>query len=188
MNQRRRGTELETALLDAAWAEVQEKGYAGFTMDAVAQRAGTSRPVLYRRWPNRARLVHAAMRAHIKPLTEDVPDTGQLRTDVIAVLEILRGRFDIVEPAIVNGLASELDQLPDDVLAIVPAVLTTLIDRAVARGEMVARDVPAHILAVPAALLRHDLVLWHRKPTDAELARIVDDIFLPLLANQPARD
>jgi len=49
---RRRGAELEAALLDAAWDELQAVGYAGLTMEAVADRAGTSRAVLYRRWPN----------------------------------------------------------------------------------------------------------------------------------------
>ena len=53
---RRRGTKLEDALLDAAWEELQEVGYTRLTMEAVAARAGTSKPVLYRRWPNRARL------------------------------------------------------------------------------------------------------------------------------------
>jgi len=57
---RRRGSALDDALLDAAWAELQEAGYAGLTMEGVAQRAGTSRPVLARRWPNRPQLVIAA--------------------------------------------------------------------------------------------------------------------------------
>jgi AcrR family transcriptional regulator len=44
---------LEQALLDAAWAQLVEQGYATFTMDAVAARAGTSRAVLYRRWSDK---------------------------------------------------------------------------------------------------------------------------------------
>jgi len=58
---RRRGKELEDALLHAAWAELQENGYAGFTLEAVAERAGTSRPVLYRRWAGKDELVGAAI-------------------------------------------------------------------------------------------------------------------------------
>ena len=59
---RRRGSELEGALLDAAWEELQANGYAGLTYDAVAARAGTSKPALYRRWPTKADLVVATMR------------------------------------------------------------------------------------------------------------------------------
>jgi len=76
---RRRGAALETALLDAAWDELQVTGYAGLTMEAVADRAGTSRAVLYRRWRNRPELVIAAMRRHRPMLSGEVPDTGSLR-------------------------------------------------------------------------------------------------------------
>jgi len=75
---RRYGAALEEALLDAAWDELGEIGYAGFTVDAVARRAGTSRPVLYRRWPSRARLVLAAserMRRHCSSKTFPAPDS-----------------------------------------------------------------------------------------------------------------
>ncbi|TPX01055.1 helix-turn-helix transcriptional regulator, partial [Schumannella luteola] len=59
---RRRGAELEDAILDAVWDEIAEKGYGGLTYEAVATRARTSRAVLYRRWPSREELVLAAIR------------------------------------------------------------------------------------------------------------------------------
>ena len=83
---RRRGAALEEALLDAAWDELQAVGYANLTMEAVADRAGTSRAVLYRRWRNRTELVIAATRRHRPRLSGDVPDTGTLRGDVVALL------------------------------------------------------------------------------------------------------
>jgi AcrR family transcriptional regulator len=43
---RRRGKALEAALLDPAGDELQLVGYQSLTMDAVADRAGTSRAVL----------------------------------------------------------------------------------------------------------------------------------------------
>ena len=61
---RRRGPELENALLEAAYAELVEGGLAAFTLDGVASRAHTSRPVLYRRWATREELVIAAIRHH----------------------------------------------------------------------------------------------------------------------------
>src|SRR5579863_6163266 len=75
---RRRGEVLEAALLDAAWAELQAVGYAGLTMEAVADRAGTSRAVLYRRWRNRPELVIAAMRRHRPMLSGEIPRHRQL--------------------------------------------------------------------------------------------------------------
>ena len=51
--QRRRGAELEAALLDAAWQELVEAGFARLTMESVANRAKTGVAVLCRRWPNK---------------------------------------------------------------------------------------------------------------------------------------
>src|ERR1700691_1181732 len=83
---RRRGAALEAALLDAAWDELGAVGYPRFTLDGVAARAGTSRPVLARRWSNRAELVIAALRHHASSAAFGLPDTGTLRGDVLAVL------------------------------------------------------------------------------------------------------
>ena len=67
--QRRRGEELEAALLEAAWQELVEAGFARLTMESVAARAKTGVAVLYRRWPNKDDLVLAA----IQPLRQDPP-------------------------------------------------------------------------------------------------------------------
>jgi hypothetical protein len=47
---------------------------------------------------------------------------------------------------------------------------------AAGRGEIGPHPVPAHILAAPHALLRYELAIRHHRPTDAELAQIIDDI------------
>jgi len=54
---RRRGEQLESELLDAAWAELVHAGYANLTMESVAARARTGIAVLYRRWANKEQLV-----------------------------------------------------------------------------------------------------------------------------------
>src|SRR5262249_59930775 len=87
---RRRGKVLEDALLGAAGDEVTGAGYAKFTMEGAAARAGTARSVLYRRWPSKAGLVHAAMRSHLGSLDDEAPDPGNLRKDVLSVLQRVR--------------------------------------------------------------------------------------------------
>jgi AcrR family transcriptional regulator len=187
---RRYGAVLEQALLDAAWDELRETGYAGFTVDAVARRAGTSRPVLYRRWPSRARLVLAAVRAHAPSLQlEDFPDTGRLRGDLLAELRLLRDRYDRIGPEIMTGLATELDQLPADGLEVYSGITEAIVARAASRREIGPHPVPAHVLAVPHAMLRHEVAIRRHRPTDTELARIVDDIALPAIrhaSNHPS--
>src|SRR5262245_189106 len=83
---RRRGRDLEEAILEAAWEELVAVGYARLTVDGVAARARTSKAVLYRRWPNLPSLVLAAMRHHGPILSGPMPDTGSLRGDVLALL------------------------------------------------------------------------------------------------------
>src|SRR5690348_11570636 len=83
---RRRGAELEEALLEAAWQELVAVGYGRFTFEGVAARAGTSRPVIYRRWPQRSDLALAALRHFSRRDAVSVPDTGSLRNDLIQLL------------------------------------------------------------------------------------------------------
>ena len=179
---RRRGTELENALLDAAWAELQEVGYSRLTMEAVAARAGTSKPVLYRRWPNRAQLVLAVFRRQATPLAEDVPDTGDLRQDTLSVLRHLRKRQQIAGPEVIHGLLAELDDVPPGVLEIVPAVMMTVLARAQERGEARPERVTRNVAGLPGVLVRHQMMFSGQPVTDDFLLNIVDEIFLPLVA------
>src|ERR1700683_561900 len=86
IRQRRRGEELEAALLEAAWAELVEVGFARLTMESVAARAKTGVAVLYRRWPRKDDLVLDAIQHYAATHPVDVPDTGNLRGDMIAML------------------------------------------------------------------------------------------------------
>lgn len=58
---RPRDSALDAAILQATLDLLEEVGYAELTMTAVAARAGTTKPALYRRWPSKAHLVHEAV-------------------------------------------------------------------------------------------------------------------------------
>ena len=64
-------------------------------------------------------------------------------------------------------------------------LIRDIVARAASRGEIGPQPVPPHVLAARHALLRYELALRHHVPTDAELARIVDDITIPAI--QPAQ-
>src|SRR3546814_6832941 len=88
---RRRGAELEAARLDAAWAELLGGGYSALTIEGVAVRARTSRPVIARRWTSRGDLALAAFRHQLKirPLT--IPDESDIRAELISyIVELYR--------------------------------------------------------------------------------------------------
>jgi AcrR family transcriptional regulator len=74
--------ERREALLDAAAALAAEGEPEAITMDAVAERAGVSRPLVYRHFPNREELIAAVHRretAHLHDqLAADVAAAGDL--------------------------------------------------------------------------------------------------------------
>jgi AcrR family transcriptional regulator len=184
---RRRGALLERGILDAVLEELAATGYGGLTFEGVAARARTSKPVLYRRWPSRAALVLAAL-VHSRPGPEDVPDTGALRSDVLALLERMARRFADIGPGVVWGLLAETADQPelaarvraDPVRAVRIELMTTMLDRAAARGEIDPARITPRVAVLPLDLLRHELLMYGTAAPET-LAGIVDEAFLPLV-------
>jgi len=184
---RRRGAALEEALLDAAWAEFQEAGYPSLTMEAVADRAGTSRAVLYRRWRNRAELVIAAIRRHRPMLSGEVPDTGSLRGDVLALLTRVSARLTELGPETLYGILGDyfadtesVAAFQDQVLHIGAGVMATILRHAEERGE-VRQGISPRVNSLPTDLFRHELLIRRTPPSRHVITEIVDDVFLPLV-------
>lgn len=76
------------AILDAAAAILKEKGYKAFTMDALVERAGSSKPTIYRWWRSKGALLRDVYeRAAVTFVTS--PDTGNLEQDLIEHLRSL---------------------------------------------------------------------------------------------------
>jgi AcrR family transcriptional regulator len=184
---RRRGAELEHAILDAVWEEISEKGYGGLTYEAVAARARTGRAVLYRRWPTREQLVRAAVR-HLGARTPRIdPDTGSLRDDVITALrysnESRLGMWVVLSVQLA-GFYAETGVTPAELrrelIGGAPTPFGAAIARAVERGE--ARPgLPDRVLRVPFDLFRSEAIMRLGRVPDEELVAIVDEVFLPLV-------
>jgi AcrR family transcriptional regulator len=187
---RRHGKELESALLRAGWDELVETGYARLTMESVAVRARTGEAVLYRRWANKDQLVLAAIEHHRNANPVAVPDTGALRTDLIAQLtavsEALAGFFAIAAAAAFSGLLADTGLTPaqarDKMMADQPIRHgRTIYQRAHQRGEIDVERIPAAVLEMPFDLVRHDLLMDLEPAAPARIQSIVDDLFLPLV-------
>lgn len=54
---RPRDAAIDDAVLDAALRQLARDGFSGLSLSAVAAEAGTSRPAIYRRWPDKESLV-----------------------------------------------------------------------------------------------------------------------------------
>jgi AcrR family transcriptional regulator len=108
---RPRDPRIDSAVLTATVELLGETGYAELSVDAIARRAGTSKPAIYRRWPSKAHLVHEAV-FPISAATE-LPDTGSLAGDVhemmrrtMAVLTTPAARAAL--PGLVGEMAADL--------------------------------------------------------------------------------
>jgi AcrR family transcriptional regulator len=189
---RRRGDELENALLDAAWQELSEGGYGTFTIDAVAERAHTSRPVLYRRWATRDDLLLAAIRHGLRPVPVPTPDTGSLRGDLLAIMMAANdARRDIAALISVHlgsyyqatGLApADLREL---LLEGRPSSVEAIMERGIERGEIDPARLTARVATLPFDLLRHELIMTLKPIPESVMLEIVDDIFLPMVRPRP---
>jgi AcrR family transcriptional regulator len=193
VSQRRRGRALEEALLDAAWAELAERGYDDFTIDAVAARAGTSRAVLYRRWPGKQELVLAALLYEVGKDIVVTPDTGSLRGDVIALLrQANKVRVGLATQLFTRlggfyrQTGTSLAELSAFVQGGRDALLEQAIQRAIDRGEIDPARVTERIARLPVDLFRHEVLMTLKPLSDQAIQEIVDTIFLPLLFG-PAR-
>ncbi len=187
--QRRRGEELEAALLDAAWEELVEVGFARLTMESVAARARTGVAVLYRRWPSKDDLAVAAIGHYGKTHPVEMPDTGSLRGDLLALLgrfNDARQEFIVVVAAAFAGLLASSGLTPADVRARIlrdrPAGPAEFFRRAHERGEIDLDKIPPAVLALPFDLMRHDLLMTLKPVPPERITAIVDDLFLPLVA------
>ncbi|TDC08775.1 TetR/AcrR family transcriptional regulator [Nonomuraea longispora] len=85
----RRNEASRRAILTAAFALVQEVGYAKLSIEGIAARAGVGKQTIYRWWPSKgAVLFDAFLMLSEQPGSGDsaLPDTGDLEADLKAVL------------------------------------------------------------------------------------------------------
>ncbi|WP_030905951.1 TetR/AcrR family transcriptional regulator [Streptomyces sp. NRRL F-5126] len=195
VKRRRRGAELESALLAAAWDELVEAGFAKLTMESVADRAKTGVAVLYRRWTDKNDLVLAAVRHYGDTHPVAVPDTGNLRDDMIAlIVNVNAGRMELaaIVGATFAGLHDSTGITPEDVRRIVrgdgPWRSDVVFRRAHERGEIDLARIPQDVLDLPFQLVRQDILMTLRPLSAERIRSIVDDIFWPLImSSRPAR-
>lgn len=191
MKERRRGSALEDAILDAAWVELDTHGYAGLTMEAVAVRAGTSRPVLARRWDTRAVLAVAAIRRQVSRYPIEVEDRGDVRTELLELLERASERarasvaiFTLFATAYFGETGSSPQDLRDALIKGEADALAAIHERAVRRGEIDMQKLVPPVTTLLNDLFRHHAIMTFAPPSPELRQAWVDDVFLPLV--QPA--
>lgn len=153
---RPRDPRIDAAVLDATVELLAVTGYPGLLVSAIARRAGTSKPAIYRRWPSKAHLVHEA----VFPISAatDIPDTGSLRRDLREM--ICRTKDVLSTPAAKAALPGLIGEMAADPSlhsallerfgGLIGGGLNDLLAKASARGE-IRPDVSAPELAEAVA-------------------------------------
>jgi AcrR family transcriptional regulator len=167
---RPRDSRIDGAVLRATVELLGETGYAELSVDAIARRAGTSKPAIYRRWPSKAHLVHEA----VFPIGDAtaLPDTGSLARDVRKMVR--RSAAFLTTPAARAALPGLVGEMAADMTLhaallerfsdILSRGLTARLDDAVARGEARPDATAAELVEAVAgitlfALLTHGTAL-----------------------------
>ncbi|KZS59016.1 TetR/AcrR family transcriptional regulator [Mycobacterium ostraviense] len=139
---RPRDPRIDAAVLRATVELLAETGYAGLLVSAIAERAGTSKPAIYRRWPSKAHLVHEA----VFPIGAQtaIPETGSLEADLremvrrtMAVLATPAARAAL--PGLVGEMAADPTlhaALLDRFAGIISGGLAGRLENAAAAGEI----------------------------------------------------
>jgi AcrR family transcriptional regulator len=190
---RRRGSILEDAIRQAAYAELIAVGYAAFTVEGVAARAHTGKASIYRRWPTKTELILDSLTAGL-PDEQDCEAAFELEDDVTTAdaLRALAGRIaDILNSpagdairAIKSGAVddSELARAIDERFqAPRRAALLGLLRRGIERGEVRPDAVTDCVLEVLPAMLTYRVVMMREQLTDSDIAAIVNDVLIPLV-------
>ncbi|MGV9294547.1 MULTISPECIES: TetR/AcrR family transcriptional regulator [Amycolatopsis] len=109
---RQRDERIDHAVLVAVCELVRESGYSALTMEAIAQRAGTTKPAIRRRWKSQKHVVVAAL-AEARTGVAEI-DTGCTCCDLVGHLDALRiGLADPVFGRVLPALAVDLADDPE---------------------------------------------------------------------------
>ncbi|MEU1123601.1 TetR/AcrR family transcriptional regulator [Streptomyces sp. NPDC005899] len=186
---RRRGPVLERAILDAALDQLATVGWGGLTMEGVAAGARTGKAAVYRRWPSKEDLVADALRAGMPPLDE-APDSGGVRDDLYEVCRRVRDALWSAPGVALRSVLHECDAgtaerfhavIVRGMIEPSTRVLREVIHRGVRRGEVRPEAVSDMVVDVIPAMMMYRTKVCGSEWTDAEIARMIDEVGMPLL-------
>lgn len=174
----------ETELLAVTLRLLQEHGYEGLTLEAVAVTARASKATVYRRWPTKAELVLAAFIESVRQVAV-APDTGTLRGDLLRLGEAVcqqateqasTFRAVLVEvsrsPALTDAMQHQfLDQRK--------AVIRHVLQQAVDRGEIDADAINDELWDLLPGYLIFRCLIPGGPPTRCTVHALVDEVLIP---------
>jgi len=179
-----RGDRARQRVLAAALDQLAEQGSAGFTMQAIARRAGASKATLYRHWASSSALLVDAMTEAFRPFP--APATGDLRGDLVTLLtsaaDLLTGeRFPRLMAAVVDLAERDpaLAHLHADLTAERRRPVLDVLCQGQERGEVAATADLELLVDLLTAPFFYRRLIAHR-PIPPSMAAAIVDQFLTL--------
>ncbi|MFC4597249.1 TetR/AcrR family transcriptional regulator [Cohnella hongkongensis] len=195
---RKRGEELEAAILEAAYEILSTAGYEQMTFQNVAKQAKTSRTVIYGRYRDKIDLLHALVQyrftqAHGGSLIDLVREKGSFRADLLAVLELYQQFLDTVGPKLMSVILLELsrDNEPFRRLSLRAResnmeMMRKLLEFAERRGET-RYELTELQMSLPFDLLRFENMMRGGKLGKEDLNRLIDEVLMPIYVQTKER-
>ncbi|HKI39770.1 MAG TPA: TetR/AcrR family transcriptional regulator [Mycobacterium sp.] len=181
----------ETEFLAVTLRLLQQHGYDGLTVDAVAATARASKATVYRRWPSKAELVVAAFIDGIRQVAV-APDTGTLRGDLLQlgqlVCEQAHRHASTIRAVLVevSRNAALNDAMQHQFLDQRKALIQHVLRQAVERGEIDEAVISDELWDLLPGYLIFRSIMASRPPTQRTVQTLVDDVLIPALT-RPAR-
>jgi len=185
---RKRDHTRDPEILDAALEVLSESGYDGMTIDMVATRAKAGKATVYRRWSSKAELVLDAVACMKQGEIDldDLPDTGTLRGDLVAMIRTPSIRDGERKLKVMAGIVSMIARSPELAAAAQEALVEPratvnriFFRRAIERGEVPA-DIDVEKLCIIGPALVAYSVLMLGRPVDRDfLISNIDQVILP---------
>lgn len=161
----RNGPRKAEAIFAATLELLAEHGYEKLAIEAVAARSGVNKTTLYRWWPSKDALLAAALRES-GLFALDVPDTGSLRGDLLAVATQIHRLLtsEHTAPVVTETLAAgprrpELGEVSRSFFADRLAHEEPIFDRAATRGELRSGVDPVVVMDLLAGAIWFRLLL-----------------------------
>lgn len=176
----------ETELLEVTLRLLQQHGYDGLTLEAVAVTARASKATVYRRWPSKAELVLAAVSEGIRQAVPP-PDTGTLRGDLLrlgqqvceqACQHASTTRAVLVE---VSRNPALNDVMQDEFVDQRKLLIDHILQQAVDRGEISSEAVNDELWDVLPGYLLFRCIISARPPGRHTVQAVVDEVIMPSL-------
>lgn len=173
----------DLAILDATLALLTEVGYEQLSMEAVAGRSGAAKTTIYRRYPDKATLVAAAVERRA-PATPPHLGGESLRADVRSLTAWLARSISEQDVGLLGALFAGMRndvQLALAMRRILRRDETAMTDRLVRHAAELAPEAATLFAEVAPAVITHRIVVVGEPCDAAFVTHLVDDILLPLL-------